>query len=79
MRGYRCETCGRTFKSETGFTEHRVGRFEEGHTTGKGKRQRYRVIKASTRRCLTAEELTAKGYWPNGDLVWSHQYTQKVA
>lgn len=49
--GGHCSTCHLSFASQTGFDKHRVGQFEN-HTTGK----------PNTRRCLTPEEMLAKGW-----------------
>lgn len=62
MTGYRCESCKRVFKSETGFSAHRVGDFERGHLNT---RKRYKVDQSNDRRCLNADELAARGYVRN--------------
>jgi len=45
--GGHCATCHLSFASQTGFDKHRVGRYNQT---------------PSERRCLTREELTAKGW-----------------
>lgn len=49
--GGHCMTCHLNFASQTGFDKHRIGGFGN-NATGK----------PNTRRCLTPEELTAKGW-----------------
>ena len=53
--GYcHCTACGLTFRSETGFTAHRVGDYSQGRRP----------------RCLTVDELTARGWLPNAAGYW---------
>lgn len=49
--GGHCATCHLSFASQTGFDKHRVGQFEN-RAAGK----------VNTRRCLTSEEMQAKGW-----------------
>jgi len=53
----RCTACGLSFKSTSAFAAHRRGDFT-------------REAPHYGRRCLTADELTAKGYAPNERGFW---------
>jgi len=57
LTGNRCQcaTCGLPFNSVTAFDRHRIGSFEDA---------------TNPRRCLTAPELTAKGFTRNAGGWW---------
>ena len=48
-----CCVCGLVFKSYSGFSSHRVGQFQRYSGVG---------LLPSTRRCLTTDELRARGF-----------------
>lgn len=52
-----CRGCGEYFNSTTVFDRHRVGPFAP-------------INRPNTRRCLTAAEMTAKGWLLNGAGFW---------
>ncbi len=59
LTGNRCQcmACGDWFNSTSTFDRHRVGAFET-------------PMQASTRRCLSAGELTARGWQRNAAGFW---------
>lgn len=59
LTGNRCQctACGDWFNSTSSFDRHRVGAFEA-------------TMQANTRRCLSAGELTARGWVRNAAGFW---------
>lgn len=56
-RRCQCTACGDYFNSDTGFDRHRVGHFQSAEGP-------------SARRCLSADEMTAKGWIRNAAGFW---------
>ena len=67
-----CRGCGETFKSGSGFDLHRVGGFGDPiyATTSTGNRGKITGYTPVTRRCLTVEEMLAKGLTRNEKVWW---------
>lgn len=59
-----CRGCQKIFSSQTHFVAHRVGNFEEPIYEMRESGRSLKVVGYTphTRRCLTTEELLAKGY-----------------
>jgi hypothetical protein len=56
-----CTSCGLTFRSAHGFDKHRIGAYSSAPP-------------AYGRRCLTPDELRARGYEPDGKGRWRQPY-----
>lgn len=78
-----CETCGKVFRSESGFDGHRAGVYEKGHMVQRrvqGKRRMvYIVDSPNTRRCLSDKEMRARGYFVNQRGQLARAYGGRVA
>jgi len=65
--GYECTGCGEFFNSDAAHRFHRVGGYGEAifSTNSKGKRGDLLGYGSHTRRCLSIEEMKAKGMVKN--------------
>ena len=64
MARSKCDGCGLTFNSTSAFDTHRTGEYESRDPKG-------RVLRPSTHRCMTEEEMRARKMAPNDRGFWA--------
>ena len=62
-----CTACGQDFAGITYFDKHRVGTFDYAYSAG----LKLEPPREDGRRCLTRDEMTAKGWALNKDGRWA--------